>query len=195
MAAGDSFIWLAAGRLVLAKDFPNLLRAFKQIRAADPNTQLWIAGAPAEAMSKMTVDGRSGFVSGFVAERSSMDNVRLLGLRRDMPALFGAVDAFVLSSAWEGMPLAVGEAMAMEKPVVATDAGGTRELIGDAGTIVQPKNADALAAAMLDLMQQPAEFRQTLGQSARARISSHFSIETRANDWEALYQAIVEARH
>src|ERR1035441_95339 len=73
MAAGDSFIWLAAGRLVLAKDFPNLLRAFKQIRAADPNTQLWIAGAPAEAMSKMTVDGRSGFVSGFVAERSSMD--------------------------------------------------------------------------------------------------------------------------
>jgi glycosyltransferase involved in cell wall biosynthesis len=195
MGAGDSFIWLAAGRLVPAKEFPNLLRAFKQVRSAYPNTQLWIAGAPAEAMSKETVDGRPGFVSGFVVERDSMENVRLLGFRRDMAALFDAADAFVLSSAWEGMPLAVAEAMAMEKPVVATDAGGTRELIGDAGTIVPPKNADALAAAMLDLMQQPAEFRQTLGQSARARISSLFNIETRANEWEALYQAIVEARH
>jgi glycosyltransferase involved in cell wall biosynthesis len=195
MAGGDSFIWLAAGRLVPAKDFPNLLRAFKLVRAANPNTQLWIAGAPAEEMLRKSVDGKSGFVSGFVVERDSMENVRLLGFRRDMPALFDAADAFVLSSAWEGMPLAVAEAMAMEKPVVATDAGGTRELIGDAGTIVPPKNADALAAAMLDLMQQPAEFRQTLGQSARARISSHFNIETRANEWEALYQAIVEARH
>jgi glycosyltransferase involved in cell wall biosynthesis len=195
MGAGDSFIWLAAGRLVPAKDFPNLLRALKQVRSAYPNTQLWIAGAPAEAMSKEMVDGRPGFVSGFVVERDSMENVRLLGFRRDMAALFDAADAFVLSSAWEGMPLAVAEAMAMEKPVVATDAGGTRELIGDAGTIVPPKNADALAAAMLDLMQRPAEFRQPLGQSARARISSHFSIETIANEWEALYQAIVEARH
>jgi glycosyltransferase involved in cell wall biosynthesis len=60
---------------------------------------------------------------------------------------------------------------------------------------VPPKNADALAAAMLDLMQEPAEFRQTLGQSAHARISSHFSIETRTDEWEALYQVIVETQH
>jgi glycosyltransferase involved in cell wall biosynthesis len=118
----------------------------------------------------------------------------LLGLRRDMPALFDAADAFVLSSAWEGMPLAVGEAMAMEKPVVATDAGGARELIGDAGIIVPLKNADALANAMLSLMQKPAEVRQALGQAARSRISSQFNIETRADKWEALYQAIVEAQ-
>jgi glycosyltransferase involved in cell wall biosynthesis len=195
MGAGDSFIWLAAGRLVPAKDFPNLLRAFKLVRAANPNTHLWIAGAPAEGMLRKSVNGKSGFVRGFVVERDSMENVRLLGFRRDMPALFDAADAFALSSAWEGMPLAVAEAMAMEKPVIATDAGGTRELIGDAGTIVPPKNADALAAAMLDLMQEPAEFRQTLGQSARARISSHFSIETRTDEWEALYQVIVETQH
>jgi glycosyltransferase involved in cell wall biosynthesis len=146
-------------------------------------------------MLRKSVNGKSGFVRGFVVERDSMENVRLLGFRRDMPALFDAADAFALSSAWEGMPLAVAEAMAMEKPVIATDAGGTRELIGDAGTIVPPKNADALAAAMLDLMQEPAEFRQTLGQSAHARISSHFSIETRTDEWEALYQVIVETQH
>jgi glycosyltransferase involved in cell wall biosynthesis len=194
MAAGDSFSWLAAGRLVPAKDFPNLLLAFKQVRAAYPDAQLWIAGAPAEGMLKKTVNGRSGFVSGFVVDRDSMENVRLLGLRRDMPALFDAADAFVLSSAWEGMPLTVGEAMAMEKPVVATDAGGARELIGDAGIIVPLKNADALANAMLSLMQKPAEVRQALGQAARSRISSQFNIETRADKWEALYQAIVEAQ-
>jgi glycosyltransferase involved in cell wall biosynthesis len=133
------------------------------------------------------------WVSLIITERGSLESVRLLGLRRDMPALFEAADAFVLSSAWEGMPLTVGEAMAMEKPVVATDAGGTRELIGDAGIIVSPKDSDALAKAMLDLMQQPVEFRQTLGQVARARISSRFSIDTKADEWEALYRAIFEA--
>ena len=57
----------------------------------------------------------------------------------------------------------VGEAMAMEKPVVATDVGGVRELVGDAGVIVPPKAPDALAVAMLELMQRTPEDRHTLG--------------------------------
>ena len=65
-----------------------------------------------------------------------------------MPALLDGADAFVSGSAWEGMPLAVGEAMAMEKPVVATDVGGVRELVGDAGVIVPAKDSEALASAM-----------------------------------------------
>ena len=80
-----------------------------------------------------------------------------------MPALLDAADGFVLASAWEGMPLAVGEAMAMEKPVVATDVGGVRELVGDAGVIVPAKDPEALAKAMLALM------RTTHGSSRRAR--------------------------
>ena len=63
--------------------------------------------------------------------QNSVTSVRWLGLRRDMPALLDAADAFVSGSAWEGMPLAVGEAMAMAKPVVATDVGGVRELVGE----------------------------------------------------------------
>ncbi len=192
MDAGASFIWLAAGRLVPAKDFPNLLRAFKQVRAVFPSAQLWIAGAFADATLKRTEDGKSAFASLIAAERGSMEQVRLLGLRRDMPALFDAADAFVLSSAWEGMPLAVGEAMAMEKPVVATDAGGTRELVGDTGAIVPSKDPNALAAAMLHLMHEPIEIRQTLGRSARVRIASRFSIEAKADEWETLYRTIIE---
>jgi glycosyltransferase involved in cell wall biosynthesis len=192
MGIGNKFVWLAAGRLVAAKDYPNLLRAFKQVRALFPQAQLWIAGEPADTKLVQTADGRMGYVSGLVVEHDLMDQVRFLGLRRDMPALFDAADGFVSSSAWEGMPLVVGEAMAMEKPVVATDVGGTRELVGDAGIIVPPQDSTVLAAAMIDLMQQSAEHRQTLGQVARTRIARDFSMDARANEWEALYHSVVE---
>ncbi len=193
MDAGESFVWLAAGRLVPAKDFPNLLRAFKEVRTVFPSAQLWIAGAFADATLKQTEDGRSVFVSLIAAEGGSMEQVRLLGLRRDMPALFDAADGFVQASAWEGMPLTVGEAMAMEKPVVATDAGGTREMVGDARIIVQTKDSAALAAAMIGQMQQSAERRHALGSAARARIALQFSIDARAAQWEALYGTFIEA--
>ncbi len=192
--AGKNFIWLAAGRLVPAKDFPNLLCAFRRVRAVFPDAQLWVAGAFADAVLKRTEDGKSSHISAIATERGFLKQVRLLGLCRDMPALFDAADAFILSSAWEGMPLAVGEAMAMEKPVVATDAGGTCELVGDAGVIVPSQDPDALAEAMLDLMRQPFGILQTLGQAARARIASHFSIDARAETWEALYRRVVDIR-
>ena len=187
MGAGTEFIWLTAGRIVPAKDFPNLLRAFALVRAACPEAQLWIAGEWAGAKVRRA----GGFVGGFVVGSGSLDGVRILGLRRDLPALLDAADGFVLASAWEGMPLALGEAMAMEKPVVATDVGGVRELVGDAGAMVPPKDSDALAGAMLNIMQSLPEDRQTLGGMARARIQSSFSMDTRADQWEALYRAIL----
>ncbi len=98
-------------------------------------------------------------------------SVRWLGLRRDMPALLDAADGFVLASAWEGMPLAVGEAMAMEKPVVATDVGGVRELVGEAGVIVPAKSPESLAEAMLEMMRRTGEERRKLGLAARERIA------------------------
>jgi glycosyltransferase involved in cell wall biosynthesis len=171
MQAGEDFVWIAAGRLVPAKDIPNLLRAFAQVHAAFPTAHLWIAGA-----------GESS---------TAQQNVRWLGLRRDLPALMDGADGFVLASAWEGMPLVVGEAMAMEKPVVATDVGGVRELLGDAGMIVPPKNSDALAAAMLAVMRSSAEVRQKLGYAARSRIENFFSMESRAAQWESLYRTLL----
>jgi glycosyltransferase involved in cell wall biosynthesis len=193
MKAGSNFIWLAAGRLVAAKDYPNLLRAFEQVRVVFPEVELWIAGEPAKAKMVKTADGRSDYVSAFAAENGSMEQVRLLGLRRDMPALFDAGDGFVSSSAWEGMPLVVGEAMAMEKPVVATDVGGTRELVGDAGIMVPAGNSDALAAAMIELMRQSAEKRKALGRAARSRIARDFSMDARADEWESLYGSVVDS--
>jgi glycosyltransferase involved in cell wall biosynthesis len=175
------FVWLAVGRIVPAKDFPNLLRAFAQVRAAFPETQLWIAG---EARGT-----ESAAIQALAAELGA--SVRWLGLRREMPALFDAADGFVLASAWEGMPLAVGEAMAMEKPVVATDVGGVRELVGESGVIVPAKSPDLLALSMLALMRRTDEERRKLGSAARTRIAAHFSMDAKADEWEALYRKVL----
>ena len=169
---GTAFLWLAVGRLAPAKDYPNLLRAFAQVRSVHPSARLWIAG-----------EGDAALFAGEPAEA-----VEFLGLRHDIPDLLDAADGFVLSSAWEGMPLAVGEAMAMEKLVVATDVGGVRELVGDAGLIVQPKDSGALAEAMLKAMAMPEMERKTMQRDARRRIQMHYSMPVKAEEWEQFYR-------
>jgi glycosyltransferase involved in cell wall biosynthesis len=183
MGVSGEFIWLTAGRVVPAKDYPNLLRAFAEVRAAWPDAQLWIAGEAAGAEFER--------VRGLSAELGLTDSVRWLGLRRDMAALLDAADGFVLASAWEGMPLALGEAMAMKKPVAATDVGGVRELVGDAGVIVPAGNPEALAGAMLELMRRSGKELQALGRAARERIATQFSIDARVDAWEALYRTMM----
>ena len=184
MGVKGEFVWLTAGRVVQAKDYPNLLRAFARVLAAQHDVQLWVAGASTaeetERLRDMTVIRVLG------------DSVRWLGLRRDLPALLDGADGFVLASAWEGMSLAVGEAMAMEKPVVATDVGGTHELVGEAGAVVPSRAPDALAMAMLELMHKTPEDRHKLGLAERRRICRSFNMDTKADEWEALYRTVLE---
>jgi glycosyltransferase involved in cell wall biosynthesis len=183
MNAKDNFIWLAAGRIALAKDYPNLLEAFARAHKLHSQTQLWIAG-----------EDRENYLPALqaLARRLGIENaVRWLGLRRDLPALLDAADAFVLSSAWEGMPLVIAEAMAMARPVVATSVGGVQELVGNAGTLVPPNNAEALAEAMIALMRSPASVREAIGAAARTRIEEHFNMKNRAAEWERFYQALL----
>jgi glycosyltransferase involved in cell wall biosynthesis len=108
-----------------------------------------------------------------------------------MTALLDASDGFVLASAWEGMPLVVGEAMAMEKPVVSTDVGGVRELVGECASVVPAKDSEALAEAMLSTMRTTLEARASLGGRARRRIQDQFNIDKKADEWEVLYQTIL----
>jgi glycosyltransferase involved in cell wall biosynthesis len=184
LGAGDDFLWLAVGRLVNAKGFLNLLQAFAEVWPVFPNTQLWIAGTGPRGASHRTE------YSLLVARRGTMDRVRRLGLRRDMPALFDAADAFILSSAWEGMPLVVGEAMAMQKPVVATDVGGVRELLGECGKLVPMRNPERLGQAMLDIMRRPLDARLALGHQARTRIAANFGAPARFAQWESFYSGL-----
>jgi glycosyltransferase involved in cell wall biosynthesis len=185
MHAEDDFIWLGAGRLVPAKDFDNLVAAFRQVRAEIPDMQLWIAGELDEPRWVRI----GGEVVG--TERYEAEGIRWLGFCEDMAATMAPVDAFVLSSAWEGMPLVVGEAMAMEKPVVATDVGGVRELVEDAGMLVPAKDPDALAKAMQRVMNLPRAERDAMGHAARSRICAHFDMNAKAAEWEALYSNLL----
>jgi len=153
------------------------------VRKTIPEAQLWIAGEGNPSGVKRA--------SGFVLVAGSLDQVRWLGLRRDLPALFDAADGFVLASAWEGMPLVVGEAMAMEKPVAATDVGGVRELVGDAGVLVPAGDSNALAEAMVALMRKSAEDRERLGRAGRARIEAGFSMDARVEEWDSFYRSVL----
>ncbi len=186
LGAREDFIWLAAGRIVPAKDFPNLMHAFAKVWPVYPRTQLWLVGE----------GSGSGRTENFVVAtpHGTLDRIRILGLRRDMPALLDAADAFVLSSAWEGMPLVVGEAMAMEKPVVATNVGGVQELSGDAGAMVPAKDPAALAEAMLAVMRLSPQQRQAQGGAARQRVAAQFSFATRTEEWEAFYRSLLGTR-
>jgi glycosyltransferase involved in cell wall biosynthesis len=190
MQAGEEperprFIWLAVGRIAPAKDYPTLLHAFARVHEQRPDALLWIAGEGQQA--------DCAALQALAAELGLCGAVCWLGLRRDMSALLDAADAFVSASAWEGMPLAVGEAMLMEKLVVATDAGGTHELVGDAGLVVPVRSPEALGEAMLDVMRQSGEERLVLGRAARARVAKKFSMDVAAEKWEALYRELVEA--
>lgn len=185
LEAGDEFVWLAACRLAPAKDIANLLRAFAMVRNADLRAQLWIAG-----------DGKVSHV--FELKRLSRElgngpAVRWLGMRNDVAALLDAADGFVLSSAWEGMPLALAEAMAMEKAFVATDVGGVRDLAGDCGVLVPERDAAALADAMLDLIRMDPAERRRMGCAARARIETHFNLNAKAVEWERVYLEVAAA--
>jgi len=186
MGSGDEFIWLTAGRIAPAKDYPNLLNAFALVNAEYPETRLWVAG-------NGDFDSLSDLI--LLTDKLKMrGRIRWLGMRRDMPALLDAADGFVLASAWEGMPLAVGEAMAMEMPVVVTDVGGVRELVGEAGVIVPAQEPDSLARAMLALMQNSLGARTSLGRAARKRIQNHFDFEARTGNWELFYRELVSNR-
>jgi glycosyltransferase involved in cell wall biosynthesis len=110
MNAAGEFVWLAAGRITAAKDYSTLIRAFARVRATDTHAHLWIAGE--------STRGQEADLQALANQLCIARSVQWLGHRDDVADLLRAADAFVLSSAWEGMPLVVGEAMAMEKPVL-----------------------------------------------------------------------------
>jgi glycosyltransferase involved in cell wall biosynthesis len=122
------------------------------------------------------------------------ERVKFLGTRRDIPALMDAADAYVMSSAWEGLPMVLLEAAASGLPIVATDVGGNSEVVidGKTGFLVPPKDPDALAQAMLRLMGLPPEEHRRMGAVARQHIEANYSLDHVVDQWEALYTELLE---
>lgn len=177
----DRFAWLAVGRFEEAKDYPNLLHAFA--RLSDENAVLLIAGQGAlrERMEALAHELK-------IAPR-----VYFLGLRRDVPELMNAADAYVMSSFYEGMPMVLLEAAASGLPIVATAVGGNGEVVLDSrtGFLVSAKDPSVLADAMLRLMRLPEPVRLAMGQAGRAHVEANYSFERIIAQWERLYFKLV----
>ena len=127
------------------------------------------------------------------------ERVHLTGLQEDVTPFLAAADLFLLTSDFEGLPLAVIEAMAAGLPVVATRAGGVPDLVGDAGpaddleaggTILETGDVEGCVKAAVALLTN-AETRDTRGAAARARVQRRFSVERMVREYEGLYRSLL----
>ena len=114
---------------------------------------------------------------------------RLLGARGDVAALLAALDVFVLTSASEGLPLVVLEAMALERPVVATAVNGVPEIVQDGvtGRLVQYGDGEALARGVLDTLAD-VESARAMGSAGRRRVQACFTASRMVAETAALYR-------
>ncbi len=178
-----AFVWLAVGRFDPPKDYPSMLEAFRQVVRERPDTVLLIVGdGPLRTM-----------MEGISRNLGLESQVRFLGIRQDVHHLMNAADAYVMSSAWEGMPMVLLEAHATGLPIVTTDVGGNREVVQDlvTGFLVPPKDPKVLAQAMLRLMNLPEEERHRMGQAGREHIEINFSLDRVVDQWETLYKELL----
>ena len=183
--AADAFVIGAVGRLDYEKRFDLLIEAFADVRKLYPRAQLAIAG-----------DGKHRPALEATIERFALQSsCRLLGLQRDIGRLHHAFDLFVQSSIREGTPNAVLEAMALETPVVATDSGGTAQLVEHEmhGLIVPTGSADALRDAMLRALCEPEAMRER-ARAARRRVESELSFTRRMERVERVYHELMAGR-
>jgi glycosyltransferase involved in cell wall biosynthesis len=181
---GDAFLWLAVGRLEPPKDYANLLDAAAHLQTtAKDNWVICVAG-----QGPLLAELRSRADSLGIADR-----VRFLGVRKDIPDLMNAADGYVMSSAWEGMPMVLLEAAATGLPIVATDVGGNREVVldGNTGFLVPPKDPEALAETMLHVMALSRDERGRLGEAGRTHVESNYSLDQIVERWEALYHELL----
>lgn len=119
-----------------------------------------------------------------VARAGIADRTTFLGWCDDVPALLAEADIFVLPSYNEGLPRSILEAFAMGVPVVATPAGGTRELVDDETGIVVPKGSPEALASALRRLGSDAALRERMGRAARNRVVEQFSLDRYVADFE-----------
>jgi glycosyltransferase involved in cell wall biosynthesis len=172
-------------RMRVRKGVEEFIRAVGRVRQAHPDVHAVIVG-------EVDLDDS---LQALVSSLGLQNHLSLLGRRSDMPDVYAAFDVFVLSSHDEGMSNAILEAMAMEKAVVATDVGGTGEVVrhGHTGLLVPPKDPEALAAAINEMLAQPARAGE-MGRLGRRIVEDRFSAHAMVRQMEQLYLDLVAER-
>jgi glycosyltransferase involved in cell wall biosynthesis len=187
-----TLVLASVSRLFSWKGQRELLRAFALVRAVLPNVHLLIVGA----------DSREAQGGSFSEELEGLSRslgvhpyVTFTGARSDVPRVMAACDVFTMPSFEEPFGLVFLEAMAMRRPVVALDNGGTPEVVlhGSSGLLSPPWDVPALAANILTLLRDP-ELRARMGDYGRAQVLSRFSAQRMADDAGAAYLRVLEAK-
>jgi len=181
---GDARLVGTIGRLSQAKGYPDYARAIQVIVKAHPDAHfVWVGGG----------SDRSALTAA-VVRLGIAEHVHMLGDRSDARHLLAAMDIFVLPSLWEGLSIALLEAMAAGLPVVATAVGGTPEVVvaGETGVLVPPSNPDELANAVIKLLNDPAAARK-MGQAGRDRVAERFTVNDMVGAIESLYASLLGA--
>lgn len=177
----DSRIVLTVARYTEQKDHRTLLDAIPTVLECESRACfVWVGTGPLE---KQMMDA---------VRRQGLDrHIMFLGERDDVPDLMAAADVFALPSRFEGLPLAVLEAMAAGLPVVATRVCGTAEAVrhGLTGLLVEPGRPAALATALVEVLTKP-EWAAQLGERGRVRVRRYFSVDRMARQTLALYDDV-----
>ncbi len=175
-------VLLAVGTLERHKGHQVLLEALARLIAAGVGTpwKLIIAGGRGGDQHQSLLE--------YIRAQGLGERVHIVLNRNDIADLFALADIFVMPSLWEGLPMAVLEAMVAHKAIVATATAGIPEAIVDGreGLLVPPGEATPLAEALRLLLTDPAR-RAVLGEAAAARASRDFTVAVMAERYEALY--------
>ena len=179
----DARVIGSVGRLIDQKGHMYLIEALALIKDTHPKARVLIVG---EGPLRGELEALAGSLG--VAER-----VTFAGVRRDIPDMLAAMDAFAMPSLWEGFGIALIEAMVAGVPVVATSIPPFQEIITDRedALIVPIEDAGALASAM-ELLLDDASLSRKLGEAARTRVISRYGIESTVQSHTKLYESILQ---
>ena len=157
--------------------------AFREVALKYPEAKLLIAG---EGPLRKTLEK-------FSRRLGISKKVLFLGFQKDLAVFYSGIDIFVMPSLWEGMPVALLEALSYGLPVVATAVSGIPEVVSNSreGFLVAPANPQQIAAGMLELLGNPQK-RLEMGSRGRARVESEYSREKMVAAYANLYREMVK---
>ncbi|HUH66176.1 MAG TPA: glycosyltransferase family 4 protein [Syntrophales bacterium] len=177
----DAFVIGTVGRLTHIKGHKYLIDAARKIVLTRPNIIFMFLGD-----GELLDDLKSR-----AASLGIYDSVRFLGWRQDVAEVMSTFDIFALPSLNEGMGKVLVEAMAMGKPIIASDVGGIRDLVKHEvnGLLVPSQDADAIARSILELHNHPAKLRE-MGEKGKA-MAADYSVESMVEKIDKLYTELV----
>ncbi|MFZ8860229.1 MAG: glycosyltransferase family 4 protein, partial [Thermocrinis sp.] len=182
----DEFTFLFVGRLLTDKGIYELIKAFESLKKEKPKVKLIIVGSPDE--------GNPNSVSKGELEKWVKEGlIEWHGFQEDVRPFYCMADCVVLPSYREGLPRVLLEAMAMEKPIITTDAPGCRNVCVDGvnGFLVKPKDVESLYLAMKRMVELGDEKLREFGKAGRRLAEEKYSVERIVGEYINLIEAVL----